>query len=134
MYRICTTWVPHFLMCEQMEQCVEKAKEWVQRVRRDCNFLSKVITCDETWVHYFDLKSKCESEIWRTYSSLKTKKVHQQKSAGKPKLWVFFDLRESFKINAIYYYVQVLKSLQKHINKKRLETACLWILHQDNAR
>ncbi len=37
------------------------------------------------------------------------------------------------KINAIYY-AQVLKSLQKHINKKKPEIACSWILHQDNAR
>ncbi len=35
--------------------------------------------------------------------------------------------------NAVYY-VQVLKSLQKHINKKRLAIARLWILHQDKAR
>ncbi len=37
------------------------------------------------------------------------------------------------KINVVYY-VQVLKSLQKHINEKRPEIACLWILHQNNAR
>ncbi len=36
------------------------------------------------------------------------------------------------KINAVYY-VQVLKSLQKHINKKRPKVAHSWILYQDNA-
>ncbi len=36
-------------------------------------------------------------------------------------------------INAVYYG-QVLKLLQKHIRKKRLEIARSWILHQDNAR
>ncbi len=37
------------------------------------------------------------------------------------------------KIIAVYY-VQVLKSIQKHINKKKQEIARLCILHQDNAR
>ncbi len=37
------------------------------------------------------------------------------------------------KINAVYY-AQVLKSLQKHINKNRLHIASMWILHQDNAK
>ncbi len=83
--------MPHFLTCEQMERRVEVAKEWVQRVRRDRNFLSKVITCDKMWFHHFDTKSRCESEVWRTFSAPKTKKVHQQKSAGKVMLCVFFD-------------------------------------------
>ncbi len=77
MRRICFTWVLHFLTWEQMEQHVERVKEWVQWVRRDRNFLSKVITCDEIRVHHFDPKSKCESEVWRTSSSLETKKVRQ---------------------------------------------------------
>ncbi len=74
-----------------MKRRVEVAKEWVQRVQRDRNFLSKVITCDETWVHYFHLKSKRESKVWRTSTSPKNKKVRQQKSAGKVMLRVFFD-------------------------------------------
>ncbi len=37
------------------------------------------------------------------------------------------------KINAVYY-AQVLKLLQKRINKKTLEIVRLWILHQDNVR
>ncbi len=37
------------------------------------------------------------------------------------------------KINTVYY-VQVLKSLQKHINKKKSKIARSWILHQYNAR
>ncbi len=68
MCRVYSTWGPHFLMCEQMEWRLEVAKEWVQRVRRNGNFLSKVITSDKTWVHYFDPKRKRESEVWRTFS------------------------------------------------------------------
>ncbi len=57
-------------------------------------------------------------------------------------LCVFFDAQcviyqhvvpSKTKINSVYY-VQILKSLQKHINKKRSEIARLWILHRDNAR
>ncbi len=72
----------------------------------------------------------------------KDQKIRLHKSAGKVMLCVFFDTQDAIyqhvvppktKINAVYY-VQVLKSLQKHINKKRPEAACSWILHQDNAR
>ncbi len=54
-------------------------------------------------------------------------------------LCVFFDAQgviyqhvvpPKTKINAVYY-VQVLKLLQKHINRKRPEIARTWILHQD---
>ncbi len=140
--RVCSTWVPHFLMCKQVEQCVEVAKEWVQRVRRDCNVLFKVITCDKMWVHYFDPKGEHECKFWRTSSSSKTKKVHQWKSASKVILCVFFDAQgviyqhvvpPKTKINAIYY-VQVFGSLQKHINKNRPEIVRSWILHQNNVR
>ncbi len=142
MCRICSTWVPHFLACKQMEHCVEVAKVWVQRVRRDRNFLSKVITCDETWVHYFNPKSQYESKVWRTSASPKTKRVCQQKLDNKVMLCVFFDTRgviyqhvlpPKAKINAVYN-VQVLKSLQNHVNEKRPEIDRLWILLQDNAR
>ncbi len=114
MRRICSTWVPHFLICEQMEHRVEMVKKWVQRVRRDSNFLSKVIACDETWAHYLNPKSKRESEVSRTSSSPKTKKIWQQKSAGMVKLCVFFEAQ-----GVIY----------QHINKKRSEIVLLWILH-----
>ncbi len=58
---------------------------------KGCNFLSKVITCDKMWLHHFDTKSKLESKVWRTFSSSKTKKVQQQKSADKVMLCVFCD-------------------------------------------
>ncbi len=79
MRRICCTWVPHFFMCEQMKWHVEVAKEWVQTVKRDRNFLSKVIMCDKTWIHYFNVKSKCESEVWRT-SPLRTPKKYASRN------------------------------------------------------
>ncbi len=40
--RICSTRVPYFLSCKQMERRVLAAKEWVQSIQRDRNFLSKV--------------------------------------------------------------------------------------------
>ncbi len=63
MHCICSTWVPHFLTCEQIERHVKVAKEWVRSIKRDRNFLSKVISCDEMWTHYFNPKSKCEREV-----------------------------------------------------------------------
>ncbi len=83
MHRVCSAWVPHFLMCKQMKQRVEVAKEWVQRVQRDHNFLSKVIVCDKMRVHCFNHKNKRESEDRRAFSSRIPKKYASRNRLAK---------------------------------------------------
>ncbi len=49
------------------------------------DYLDRIVTDDETWVHYFDPLSKQQSELSKRKNKARTKKVHQQKSAGKAK-------------------------------------------------
>ncbi len=60
-------------------------------IAEDPEILDRVIICDESWVHYYDPKTKIESDVWKSSSSPSVKKVQQQKSAEKVMLMAFFD-------------------------------------------
>ncbi len=148
MKRVCSTWVPHMLTRAQLDLRVERANEVLGLIAEDPTYLDRVITCDESWVHYHDPLSKRESEEWRQKGEPRPKKVRQQKSAGKVMLLAFFDhkglIYQHFVKNVKVKgkrrnftstdYLKVLKTLQRHINKKRPELKNRWILHHDNVR
>ena len=56
-------------------------------------FLGRIVTGDETGVHYHQPETKKASEEWRHTSSLKPKKIRTQPSAGKVMLTLFWDKR-----------------------------------------
>ena len=111
-------------------------------VQEDPEFLSKVITADETWLHHFDPESKQQSSVWKS------------PSLTPPKSKNGFFCRESYGHLIFYidgmvyqyvvpahtaatglYYRDVMKVLQDHIRRKwpRL-SATSWMMHHDNAR
>jgi len=51
-------------------------------------FLGRIVTGDETWVHYHQPETKKASKEWRHTSSPKLKKFRTQPSAGKVMLTV----------------------------------------------
>jgi hypothetical protein len=56
-------------------------------------FLERIVTGDETWVHYHQLETKKGSKELRHASSPKPKKFRTQPSAGKVMLTLFWDER-----------------------------------------
>jgi histone-lysine N-methyltransferase SETMAR len=54
-------------------------------------FLGRIVTGDETWVHYHQPETKKASKEWRHSSSPKLKKFHTQPSVGKVMLTLFWD-------------------------------------------
>jgi len=80
---------------------------------RDPNdFLSRLVTMDETWLHHYDPETKQQSMEWRHSGSLRPKKFRVQKSARKFLASIFWDqdgillidyLPKSQNINAEYY-------------------------------
>ncbi len=118
------------------------SKQWKQRFWEDLSFLSRVITCDETWAYHLGPQTKQESATWWTPHSPLRKKMPQAKSAGKALLFIF-----SGKRGIIYrhivpykqtvnsdYYCGVLTMLFAHIAKKRPKLKKNFILHYDNTR
>jgi len=90
--RLCARWVPKMLTEEH---------EWIQQVsaldfltrysEEDDNFLSRVVTGDETWVSHATPESKQQPTGWR-HTSLATKtKFKQTTSTRKVMCTVFWD-------------------------------------------
>ncbi len=141
MQRVCAAWVPHFLRAHEIERRREICTENLARIAAEPDFLDRVITVDESYIHHYDPKTKRESETWQRPGEPRSKKIRQQKSAGKVLLVAFFDCRGMVyqhvcpphtKINK-EYYLTVLKTLKDHIRRKRSELIGRWVLHQDNA-
>ena len=47
------------------------------------DFIERVVTQDETWVHHFDPESKMQSKQWEYPGSLPPTKIKRVHSAGK---------------------------------------------------
>ena len=109
----------------------------------DKEFLSKIITGDESWVYSYDVKTKVQSSQWTSKTFLRPKKARQVRSKIKVLLTVFFDasgvvhheyLPEGSIVNQTYYN-EVLKRLRDAIRRKRpeLRRSGDWFFHHDNA-
>ncbi len=61
MRRVTACWVPHFLIQEQRDCCIEICHEWLKRIEDERNVVGHVITGDERWIHYFNPATKEES-------------------------------------------------------------------------
>jgi len=87
-------WVPRQLTAELKERRVDACQELLKRfeVKRD-GFLGRIVTGDETWVHYHQPETKKASKERRYTSSPKPKKFRTQPSAGKVMLTLFCDER-----------------------------------------
>lgn len=93
-----------------------------RHAREGDHFLNKIVTCDETWLHFYDPETKAESMVWKRPSSPPPKKAKVIKSAKKVMFLVFMDHRGILlshaiptdkTVNAGYYQkVNSIKSLK----------------------
>jgi len=85
-------WVPSQLTPELKERHVDACQELLKRSEAEgVGLLGRIVTGDETWVHYHQSETKKASKEWRYTSSPKPKKFHTQPSAGKVMLTLFWD-------------------------------------------
>ena len=94
MRRVSARWVPRLLLPEQMGVRVKMCSEYC----RQCNdegdtFLNRVVTGDETWIHFFEPESKQQSSVWKHPSSPPPTKALIAKSAGKVMAVIFCDIQ-----------------------------------------
>ena len=76
--------MPRLLVPEQKTVRVQICTELQQRLSDEGDsFLYKVITCDETWFHFFELESKQQSSVWKHTWSPSPVKECLSKSVGK---------------------------------------------------
>ena len=65
MRRLCARWIPKKLSECQKAQRVESCLRFVQPFKREGkDFLSRIVTADETWISLYEPESKEQSTMW----------------------------------------------------------------------
>jgi len=111
--KLSAKWVPKYLNADQKHQRCQSTEQRLEFFRRDPNdFLSRLVTMDETWLYHYDPETNQQSLEWRHSGSPRPpQKIRMQKSAGKDLASIFWDqdgiltdyLPKGKGINAEYY-------------------------------
>ena len=71
-HKVSARWVPRQLTAELKEGCVDACQELLKCSEAEGDgFLGRIVTGDETWVHYHQPETKKGSKEWRHTSSPK---------------------------------------------------------------
>jgi len=128
MREISAKWVPKCLNADQKRQRCHSSEQILQFFRRHPNdFLSRLVTMDETWLCHCDPETKQQLMEWRHSASPRPEKFRVQKSDGKFLASIFWDqdsilhidyLPKGQTINA-EYYSSLLVRLKSILKEKR---------------
>ena len=94
-HKLTARWVPKSLRDEQMATRASVYNALLRRFRsKEDDFLSRLVTVDETWVHYCEPENKAQSRQSVGQGSPRPKKFKTQPSAGKVMATVFWDAQD----------------------------------------
>ena len=92
MRKLTARWIPKSLSDEQMATRAPVCSALLKWFRsKEDDFLSCLVTVDETWVHYYEPENKAQSRQWVGPGSPRPKKFKTQPSAAKVMATVFWD-------------------------------------------
>ena len=144
MHKLTARWVPKSLSDEQMATRASVYSTLLKRFRsKEDDFLSRLVTVDETWVHYYEPENKARSRQSVGLGSRRPKKFKTQPSAGKVMATVCWDAQGAFMLDflakkstiTVVYYANLLDQLRTVIREKpRGKLSKGILLQQDNAR
>ena len=142
MRRISARFVPRLLSDKQKAHRISVRRELKQQARNDPNFISNIITGDETWVYGYDPDTKQQSSQWKLPNSPRPEKAHQVRSNVKSMLIIFFYIQGIVHKEFVppcqtvndKFYCEVSKRLREGIQRKRPDKwkNNNWFLHHDN--
>lgn len=143
--KICARWVPKMLTDEHKTKRLAHALSFLERYDKEGDeFLSHIVTGDETWVSYYTPETKRQSSEWHhSKSPTRPRKFKREPSTRKIMATVFWDrkgillidfLPRGTTINA-ERYCETLAKLRRAIQNRRrgLLSSGVVLLH-DNAR
>jgi histone-lysine N-methyltransferase SETMAR len=93
MRHISARFVPRLLSDDQKALRVSVCRELTQQARDDPNFISNIITGEDTWVYGYEPETKQQLSQWNSPNSSRPKKALQVHSNVKSMLIVFFDIQ-----------------------------------------
>jgi hypothetical protein len=141
MRHISAIFVLRLLSDNQKAHCISVCRELKQQARDNPNFISNIITSDETWVYGYDPETKQQSSQWKSPNSPWPKKAHKVCSNVKSML-IFFDIQGIVHKEFVLpgqtingkFYCEVLKQLTEGIWHKRSDKwkNNKWFFHHDN--
>ena len=144
MRKLTARWVPKSLSNEQMATRASVCSALLKRFRSKDDFLLRLMTVDETLVHYYEPESKTQSRQLVGSGSLRPKKFKTQPSAGKVMaatvFWgakgvIMLEFLPKKSTIAGVYYANLLDQLRTAIREKRRGKLSKGVLLQlDNAR
>ncbi|XP_048253216.1 histone-lysine N-methyltransferase SETMAR-like [Haliotis rufescens] len=144
MRKLSARWVPKCLSDDQKAVRASMCQALLTQYSRDAdNFMERIVTGDETWVHHYDLETKEQSKQWTGFASPRPKKFKTQPSAGKVMATIFWDTKGVLLIDYLprgqtitgEYYSDLLDRLRTVILAKRRGKITKGVLLQhDNAK
>ena len=143
MRKLTARWVPKSLSHEQMATRASVCSALLKRFRSKDDFLLRLVTVNETLVHYYEPENKAQSRQWVGPGSPRPKKFKTQPSAGKVMATVFWDANGVIMLDFLpkrstitgVYYANLLDQLRSAIREKRRGKLSKGVLlQQDNAR
>ena len=143
MRKLTARWVPKSLSDEQMATRASVCSALLKRFRSKDDFLLRLVTVDETSVHYYEPENKAQSCQWVRPGSPRPKKFKTQPSAGKVMATVFWDAKGVIILDFLpkrstitgVYYANLLDQLRTAIHEKcQGKRSKGVLLQQDNAR
>jgi len=142
--KVSARWVPR-LLTDQQKQIRKEVCErhLVRHSQEGDDFLTRIVTCDETWVHHYTPESKQASKEWRKKKEAPPVKARTRLSAGKVMMTIFWDMQGVLLIDFLHgqrtinaaYYCQLLDEVKKaYRSKRRQKSVRRVVLLHDNAR
>jgi len=142
MKHVCAKYAPCLLTDDQREQRQTIARDLFEHSCEDVQFLTNIVTGDESWVYGYNPETKQQSSQWKGPTSPQPKKGRQVQSKTNVMLLTFFDpegiVHHEYAPNRQTinkeFYVEVLRRLHESVRQKQLEKWRdeNWILHHDN--
>ena len=128
LHKLTARWVPKSLSDEQMATRASVYSALLKRFKSTKDdFLSHLVTVDETWVHYYEPENKAQSRQSIGPGSPRPKKFKTQPSAGKVIATVFWDAQGVIMLDflakkstiTVAYYANLLDQQRTVIREKR---------------
>ena len=93
MRKLTARWVPKSLSDEPMATRTSVCSALLKHFRSKDDFLLRLVTVDDTWVHYYEPENTAQSRQWVGPWSPRPKKFKTQPFAGKVMATVFWDAK-----------------------------------------
>ena len=144
MHKLTARWVPKSLSDEQMATRASVYSALLKRFRsKGDDFLSRLVTVDEAWVHYYEPENKAQSRqsVGRGLRGQRSSKRNpllarqRQLYFGMHKALLWLDFLAKKSTITVAYYANLLDQLRTVICEKRRGKLSKGILlQQDNAQ